>query len=262
MKKKVSEDLIKSLATLAEADYGKESAELERIYQVLKSGRVDVEDVFRKVISAVMQAADMGVKIDFHMEHMEQMADLVEDASNVIFSATKSAANIAQEVSTQQQSLTETLTETASDSDGVYQMIEQGQSELTNIKALSEQTIEISKQTQQDMDKLSEIVGHMNEVIDGINAISSQTNLLALNASIEAARAGEAGKGFAVVANEIRELSSGTQTSSGRIMDALAHLEAGMEAEAGRRSGYRDLSRRSRRIWRRRRLRQNYTYRT
>ena len=55
--------------------------------------------------------------------------------------------------------------------------------------------------------------------------ITEQTNLLALNASIEAARAGEAGKGFAVVADQIRNLSSGTQTSSDSIMQALSRLE-------------------------------------
>lgn len=49
--------------------------------------------------------------------------------------------------------------------------------------------------------------------------------MLALNASIEAARAGEAGRGFAVVADEIRNLSSGTQNSSNRILTALGHLE-------------------------------------
>ena len=59
-----------------------------------------------------------------------------------------------------------------------------------------------------------------------IEKISGQTNLLALNASIEAARAGEAGKGFAVVADEIRDLSTGTKTSSTSIMNALANLEA------------------------------------
>ena len=58
-----------------------------------------------------------------------------------------------------------------------------------------------------------------------IEGISSKTNLLALNASIEAARAGEAGRGFAVVAEEIRDLSTGTRTSSTRIMEALANLE-------------------------------------
>lgn len=58
-----------------------------------------------------------------------------------------------------------------------------------------------------------------------IETISSQTNLLALNASIEAARAGEHGRGFAVVADEIRNLSMGTQTSSGSIMEALTLLE-------------------------------------
>lgn len=74
----------------------------------------------------------------------------------------------------------------------------------------------------QDFTKDFEKVKHETGTIEGI---SFQTNLLALNASIEAARAGEAGRGFAVVAEQIRNLSTETQDSSGQIMTALQHLE-------------------------------------
>lgn len=66
----------------------------------------------------------------------------------------------------------------------------------------------------------------VKEETSTIEGITSKTNLLALNASIEAARAGDAGRGFAVVADEIRDLSTGTQKSSGSIMEALRLLES------------------------------------
>lgn len=83
---------------------------------------------------------------------------------------------------------------------------------------LSASVEEILQDFRSQFDKVKEETGK-------IDSISSQTNLLALNASIEAARAGEHGRGFAVVAEEIRNLSLGTQTSSGSIMEALALLE-------------------------------------
>ena len=91
--------------------------------------------------------------------------------------------------------------------------------ESTNAMAkLSENVEEILQEFRSQFEKVKQETGK-------INTISSQTNLLALNASIEAARAGEQGKGFAVVADEIRNLSQGTQESSGSIMDALHLLE-------------------------------------
>jgi len=97
--------------------------------------------------------------------------------------------------------------------------------ELTEVVETTNKMAELSAQVEAVLGDFKSEFENVKMEISTIDGITSKTNLLALNASIEAARAGEAGKGFAVVANEIRELSSGTQNSSNRIMGALAHLE-------------------------------------
>ena len=101
----------------------------------------------------------------------------------------------------------------------------------TSTKDLAE-VMESTNMMEQLSSEIEHILGEFRQQFDmvkqetgTIENITSQTNLLALNASIEAARAGEAGKGFAVVADEIRNLSMGTQSSSGSILEALGHLE-------------------------------------
>ena len=97
--------------------------------------------------------------------------------------------------------------------------------ELVEVVETTNKMAALSAQIETVLSEFKDEFQNVKTEIGTIEGITSKTNLLALNASIEAARAGDAGKGFAVVANEIRELSSGTQHSSGRIMNALAHLE-------------------------------------
>lgn len=213
---KNKETLVKSVAALKEADYSK-NPEIGDIYRRLLKGRTQFEEVLEKNIQAVMQISSLDLMLEHHTKNMVSLANNVADSAEVIYDASSETTHAANLVNEQQEKLTETILQAAEETSDVYSKIITGQSELTAIRELSAQTIQISQEMQKDMAELFDVINRMNEVIAGINSISNQTNLLALNASIEAARAGEAGRGFAVVAEEIRQLAEETQKLTGNM---------------------------------------------
>ncbi len=221
---KKKSDLVLSVAQLQDADYSKQP-ELGDIYHRIANGRVQFEEAFSNDIQAVMEISSLELSLKHHADNMSVLSDNVASATSVISDAASESSAIAGQVNEQHEELTNTIIEASEETDNVHKAIESSQEELTTVKELSAQTIEVSKEMQTDMNELLNVINQMNEVISGINAISSQTNLLALNASIEAARAGDAGRGFAVVADEIRSLAEETQ----KLTDKMGSFVAGIK---------------------------------
>lgn len=222
--KKKKNDLILSVAALEKADYSK-NPDLGNIYRRLSEGRVQFEEAFSNDIQAVMEISSLELSLKHHEKTMTTLSNNVADATSIISDAASVSATIAGQVNEQHEELTNTIISASEETDNVHKAIESSQEELTTVKKLSAQTIEVSKEMQSDMNELLAVINQMNEVIAGINSISSQTNLLALNASIEAARAGDAGRGFAVVADEIRSLAEETQ----KLTDKMGSFVVGIK---------------------------------
>ncbi len=209
---------MQAVAELKEADYSK-MPELNKIYQRLVKARKQFAEVFDKNIKAVMQISSLDLMLHHQTEKINDISNNVTKATETIFGSSVGNAN------NRHEELTNTIIQVAEATDEIYQKTTDGQTELTAIKDLSDQTINASRQMQKDMSNLTEIIAQLSAVISGIDAISLQTNLLALNASVEASRAGEAGKGFAVVASEIRELAEETQKLTGNMSSFVDNMK-------------------------------------
>lgn len=85
----------------------------------------------------------------------------------------------------------------------------------TTLESVVEKILMLSKDSMTMVYLLDEIGGCVDKVrncMTRLDKINKTTNMLALNARIEVARAGEAGAAFRVVADEVRDLSSATQS--------------------------------------------------
>lgn len=222
--------LVKSISELRDDNYAGEP-ELSIMYQRLVHNRDQFAEILEKNIKAVMQISSLDLTVQHETDKILEISHNVAKATEVIFGASGEHSELEGNNSLEQ--LTNTIIRVSEETEEVYQKIEKGQQELTSIRDLSAQAIEVSKEMRKDMDELLDVINNMNEVIAGIESISMQTNLLALNASIEAARAGKAGRGFAVVADEIRALAEQTQKLTGDMGEFVEGIRGASQKSAG-----------------------------
>ena len=171
--------LVKSVSELKDADYSGEP-ELREMYQRLADGRDQFAEVLEKNFKAVMQISSLDLTMQHETDKILEISHNVAKATEVIFGANGDHSEVEGNNSLEQ--LTNTIIRVSEETEEVHQKIGTGQEELTSIRDLSNQAIEVSKEMRKDMDDLLDVINNMNEVIAGIDSISMQTNLLALNA--------------------------------------------------------------------------------
>jgi len=195
--------------------------EKEKVYTTVDKVKI----ASTSIVDGVNTVRDLS---DENMEGAENVVHSMEtliENNNVLQDRTQSSLDMTNQIEKQVESV----------ATSVQEMVDISQQSMSNAQISAKQLTDVVESTREMADLSSEVEAILAEFKEEfkkvkdetgtITSITSQTNLLALNASIEAARAGEAGKGFAVVADEIRNLSSGTQISSERILGALQRLE-------------------------------------
>ena len=212
---------IRHMTKTEEAMLGSVKANLARVVQTIQQ----VKSASHSIVDGVTVVSELSDENkDSADVVVNNMAQLSED--NVILQEKAlSSLEMTRQISSQVENVAAMVQEMVALVEESVSHSQTSSEQLTDVVNSTNEMAQLSNEVEQILQEFKNEFDMVKAETGTIEKISGQTNLLALNASIEAARAGEAGKGFAVVADEIRDLSTGTKTSSTSIMNALANLE-------------------------------------
>jgi len=182
----------------------------------------------KKLNSTMKSIIDASQQVDVVSAELQQNADMIDNASQSVFSAMKEFIDSIGMQNSDAESVQDSAVKMG---DLIYSMdsyVNKLMGIAENMSSNKDDTlkgmIELQKSTEtcsesiqtiyEQIEETSKSMAVIGDVTGAITDIATQTNLLALNASIEAARAGAAGKGFAVVAEEIRKLAEQSNSSA------------------------------------------------
>lgn len=167
--------------------------------------------------------------------HENLLVSFIEKLQDVLGDRFKEVNNSTNMVG---ETLVELIESIENTSNVIEKTVETGEEEKKRISANNEEIIsklkkfgkdfdEVEKGVEKSLESVSHLMDNFQEIEELTNVIKNvakQTNILSINASIEAARAKEAGRGFAVVAEEIKKLSSETNSASSKISERIVNL--------------------------------------